>query len=107
MRPSIDPLASLPRPTTFTPGNVFTVSSADELQTMLDRFGDKLVVLMCKASHCKPCKRFAPTYQRIAQQMPDTVLLEIMGDETPVRLLSPVTGRPTGRPFLLGSAPLA
>lgn len=49
---------------------------------MLDRFSDKLVVLMCKASHCKPCKRFAPTYQRMAELMPDTVLLEIMGDET-------------------------
>ncbi len=82
-RQSVDPLASLPRPTAYTPGKVYTLHSPQELDQMVaDRQG-QLLVLMCKASHCKPCKRFAPTYSRMAELLPDSVLLEITGPAAP------------------------
>ncbi len=32
------------------------VHSPDEFQAILDANKDKMVVLMCKATHCRPCK---------------------------------------------------
>lgn len=82
-RQSVDPLASQPRPTVYTPGKVYTLHSPQELDQMVADRQNQLLVLMCKASHCKPCKRFGPTYSRMAELLPDSVLLEITGDETP------------------------
>lgn len=39
-------------------------------------------VLMAKASHCRPCKKFASTYHAFAAQFSDCQLLEIVGDES-------------------------
>ena len=78
-RQSVDPLASQPRPTVYTPGKVYTLHSPQELDQMVADRQSQLLVLMCKASHCKPCKRFAPTYSRMAELLPDSVLLDITG----------------------------
>ncbi|KAG2445683.1 hypothetical protein HXX76_000291 [Chlamydomonas incerta] len=37
---------------------------------------------MCKSSHCKPCKAFMPKYQRMAEILSDSLLLELTGDHS-------------------------
>ncbi|KAL4419546.1 hypothetical protein ABPG77_006877 [Micractinium sp. CCAP 211/92] len=60
---------------------VATVHSPDEFQAILDANKDKMVVLMCKATHCRPCKLFAKKYAMAAMQYSDAVFTQIMGDE--------------------------
>ncbi|GIL47502.1 hypothetical protein Vafri_4310 [Volvox africanus] len=79
-RPSIDPLANKPRAVTAAPGNVYTVYTPEEVEALLNEHKDRLVIIMCKASHCKPCKTFMVKYQRMAQLLPDSLLLDITGD---------------------------
>ncbi|CAL8464622.1 g4157 [Coccomyxa elongata] len=60
------------------------VHSPQDLEEKLQRHDGKLVVLMCKAMSCRPCKMFTRKYQRIAAEHRDdgAVFLEIMGDES-------------------------
>ncbi|KAK9905101.1 hypothetical protein WJX75_009610 [Coccomyxa subellipsoidea] len=63
---------------------VLQVHSAQELKDILQRHDGKLVVLMCKAASCRPCKMFARKYQRIAAEFTSkgAVFFEILGDES-------------------------
>ncbi|EIE19106.1 thioredoxin-like protein [Coccomyxa subellipsoidea C-169] len=63
---------------------VVQVHSALELEDKLQRHDGKLVVLMCKAASCRPCKMFARKYQRMAAEFSTqgAVFLEILGDES-------------------------
>ncbi|GLC44075.1 hypothetical protein PLESTB_000932000 [Pleodorina starrii] len=79
-RPSIDPLANKQRAATASPGSVYTVYSPEEVNGLLAEHKDRLVVVMCKASHCKPCKTFMTVYRRMAELLPDSLLLDIIGD---------------------------
>ncbi|GAB4816320.1 hypothetical protein N2152v2_003366 [Parachlorella kessleri] len=89
----------LPQPTSFAaqsvgqilPGpsregeevlRVSTVHSPAELEAVVAANMDKLVVLMCKAKGCRPCKLFARKYARAADMYRDTVFLELFGDES-------------------------
>lgn len=42
----------------------------------------QLVILMCKARSCRPCKMFTRKFQRMAERFAEVVCLEIMGDES-------------------------
>lgn len=44
---------------------------------------DKLVVLQCGFSHCRPCKKFEGPYEAVARNYPDVSFLKVMGDSTP------------------------
>lgn len=65
------------------PGTVYSLTNPAEVDAALNDHKDKLVVIMCKASHCKPCKTFMTTYNRMAAQLQDSVLLDITGDSSP------------------------
>ncbi|GAX73882.1 hypothetical protein CEUSTIGMA_g1332.t1 [Chlamydomonas eustigma] len=78
---SIDPLAAR---TKYESGHVLTISSPDKLQSLIEEYDGKLVVLMCKSSHCKPCKAFMLKYHGLATRFPDYVFLDVIGDESPV-----------------------
>lgn len=61
---------------------VLTVHSPEEFQEVVAANHGKMIVLMCKATHCRPCKLFAKKYAMAAMQYSDAVFLQIMGDET-------------------------
>lgn len=76
---------------TFLPGQVqldeeisrvMAVHSKEEFEQMLENNPHKLVVLMCKARACRPCKAFARKYGRIADQYTDSLFVEVTGDES-------------------------
>ena len=64
----------------FTSGTVSPIFDRLELGQLLDSHADKLVVLMCKSSHCKPCHKFNRKYQYLAARFQDAVLCTILGD---------------------------
>mmetsp|Transcript_748 Transcript_748/g.2282 ORF Transcript_748/g.2282 Transcript_748/m.2282 type:complete len:260 (-) Transcript_748:789-1568(-) len=63
---------------------VIRIHTPEELKEQLEIHGHDLVVLMCKAHSCRPCKMFMRKYQRIAQQYRDrnVTFLEIFGDDS-------------------------
>ena len=56
--------------------------SSVEFQDIIEQNPGRLVVLMCKAQGCRPCKMFSRKFQRLAEQFQDAIFLDIMGDET-------------------------
>ncbi|PNH10892.1 Thioredoxin H2-1 [Tetrabaena socialis] len=79
-RPSIDPMANKPRPAAASPGTVYSAITPAEVEATIQANKERLVVVMCKSSHCKPCKRFMPKYSRMAELLSDSVLLDVVGD---------------------------
>ncbi|PNH01712.1 hypothetical protein TSOC_012393 [Tetrabaena socialis] len=80
-RPSIDPMANKPRPAAASPGTVYSVTiTPAEVEATIQANKERFVVVMCKSSHCKPCKRFMPKYSRMAELLSDSVLLDVVGD---------------------------
>ena len=63
--------------------------SAQEFQDIIEHNPGSLIVLMCKAQGCRPCKMFSRKFQRLAEQFSDAIFLEIMGDETSDTRVSP------------------
>lgn len=61
---------------------VSLIHSPEEFEAITAANKDKLVVLMCKANHCRPCKMFARKYAAAARQYSDAIFLEVFGDET-------------------------
>ncbi|PSC74643.1 thioredoxin [Micractinium conductrix] len=61
---------------------VTSVHSPEEFKDALAAAGERMVVLMCKAVHCRPCKLFAKTYAAAAAQYSDAHFYEILGDES-------------------------
>ncbi|KAG2453762.1 hypothetical protein HYH02_001973 [Chlamydomonas schloesseri] len=82
-RQSVDPLANKPRAAGPTAGSVYPIYTPEEVEAILNANKEKLVIVMCKASHCKPCKAFMPKYQRMAEILTDSLLLELTGDQSP------------------------
>lgn len=56
--------------------------SSQEFQDVIEHNPGSLIVLMCKAQGCRPCKMFSRKFQRLAEQFQDAIFLDIMGDET-------------------------
>jgi hypothetical protein len=51
-------------------------------QTFVAAHPDQLVVLMCKARACRPCKAFSRKYHHIAEKFTSVIVLDILGDES-------------------------
>lgn len=62
---------------------VRTIHSTAELDEVIASSKDRLVVLMCKAKSCKPCRLFMRKYRALAAYYRDSVFLEVYGDESP------------------------
>lgn len=73
--PTIDPAAD-------SETRVVGVHSPSEFSGIVKANSDKLVVLMCKAKSCRPCKAFTHKYKLIADRYADALFYEIYGDET-------------------------
>eukprot|EP00887_Chlorella_sp_A99_P008290 scaffold12.g8290.t1 len=58
------------------------VHSPSEFEALMAANADKLIVLMCKAKCCRPCKMFARKYKLVADHYADSVFCEIFGDES-------------------------
>lgn len=70
------------RETSLTLAYYVQLHSAQEFQDIIEHNPGSLIVLMCKAQGCRPCKMFSRKFQRLAEQFSDAVFLDIMGDET-------------------------
>lgn len=81
---SVDPAAAS---SVYTPGNLLAIHSPADVDRVLADNRDKLVVVQCKSSHCKPCKAFAKKYMELAGVFKDSVLAEITGDASQVRVV--------------------
>lgn len=79
---SLDPLSAEWSSEEHVPGQVWTVHSPQQLQEVLDKHAQQLVVLMCKSKTCRPCKTFMKKYMAVAQRYQDVLLLQIFGDES-------------------------
>lgn len=58
------------------------VHGPEDWEALLKDSDGKLVIVMCKAKTCRPCKMFSRKYARFAEQFGDTVFAEIVGDES-------------------------
>ncbi|KAL3134876.1 hypothetical protein ABBQ32_007842 [Trebouxia sp. C0010 RCD-2024] len=67
---------------TVAPPTVTSLHSSQEFQDVIEHNPGSLIVLMCKAQGCRPCKMFGRKFQRLAEQFQDAIFLDIMGDET-------------------------
>ena len=62
--------------------SLMQLHSSQEFQDVIEQNPGRLVVLMCKAQGCRPCKMFTRKFQRMSEQYQDAIFLDIMGDET-------------------------
>lgn len=62
--------------------SVTSLHSSAQFQDVIEHNPGRLVVLMCKAQGCRPCKMFSRKFQRMSEQYQDAIFLDIMGDET-------------------------
>ncbi|DBB18683.1 TPA: hypothetical protein ACH3X3_000291 [Trebouxia sp. C0006] len=67
---------------TAAPPSVSSLHSSQEFQDVIEQNPGRLIVMMCKAQGCRPCKMFGRKFQRLAEQFQDAIFLDIMGDET-------------------------
>lgn len=56
------------------------IASQEAFDSTLAENSSKLVVLMCKAKGCRPCKQFAGKYAKLAEHFSDAVFCEVIGD---------------------------
>jgi thioredoxin 1 len=56
------------------------IASQESFDSILSDNASKLVVLMCKAKGCRPCKQFAGKYAKLAEHFSDAVFCEVIGD---------------------------
>ena len=80
--------------------------SSQEFQDVIEQNPGRLIVMMCKAQGCRPCKMFGRKFQRLAEQFGDAIFLDIMGDETNDTRVSAggLQGFCTERLFMMHSA---
>ena len=60
---------------------VYQVANLADLQSQLDKAGDKLVVIDFFATWCGPCKMIAPKIEEMEQSMKNVVFLKVDVDE--------------------------
>lgn len=58
------------------------VHGPGDMDALLAAHPTSLVIVMCKARGCRPCKAFSRKYVSLAEQYPDCVFAEIVGDES-------------------------
>jgi len=57
------------------------ISEDTEFDPLLERAGDKIVVVDFTASWCNPCKLIAPKYEELSSKYPDSIFLKVDVDE--------------------------
>eukprot|EP00889_Picochlorum_renovo_P006441 jgi/Picre1/33471/NNA_008795.t1 len=68
-----------------TPGTsssvvVIDIAKEEEFDAVVAAHPGALVVLMCKAKGCRPCKQFKSKYDTLAKYFTDAVFCEVIGD---------------------------
>lgn len=61
-------------------GDVTVIFSEAELDEILQKNAEQLVVLFCGLTWCRPCKGMQRTYQRLADAYPNVVFLKLFGN---------------------------
>lgn len=51
-----------------------------ELDEFVTRCSDQVVILMCKARACRPCKAFTRKYIHLAERFTSSVFLDVTGE---------------------------
>jgi len=70
-----------PAPERFVPGAVLEIDGPADYAAVRAHLPGRLVVLMCKARSCRPCKAFSRKYGALAARFSEeTAFLEIYGD---------------------------
>ncbi|KAL6772329.1 hypothetical protein ACKKBG_A29820 [Auxenochlorella protothecoides x Auxenochlorella symbiontica] len=64
------------------PSRVVQIHSRAEFDDLLAADPERLVVLMCKALSCRPCKAFKRKYDRASRKYGDVLFCEVFGDES-------------------------
>ncbi len=57
------------------------INSEDKINKVLEKDTDKLVVIMCSATWCMPCKKYAPQLDQMTVNYPDVTFLHVDVDE--------------------------
>jgi len=57
------------------------INSDTSLVNFLEKAADKLVVIMCSATWCTPCKKYAPQLDQMTVEYPDVTFLHVDVDE--------------------------
>jgi hypothetical protein len=76
---SVDPLHQAPG-STYAPGSTFSVHGPAELDEFVTQCSDQVVILMCKARACRPCKAFTRKYMHLAERFTSSVFLDVTGE---------------------------
>lgn len=66
----------------WIPGEVFEVTSVQQVHDIVVDNADRKVILMCKSRSCRPCKAFSVKYKRLAAQHTDTAFLTLTGESS-------------------------
>lgn len=61
-------------------GAVNMIFTADELEETVQKCSDKLVVLMCGLTWCRPCKGISKPYDRFSNFYQQAVFLKMYGN---------------------------
>ncbi|WPT11386.1 Thioredoxin [Picochlorum sp. SENEW3] len=59
---------------------VIDIAKEEEFDAVVAAHPGALVVLMCKAKGCRPCKQFKSKYDTLANYFTDAVFCEVIGD---------------------------
>eukprot|EP01024_Parvocaulis_polyphysoides_P025483 TRINITY_DN2320_c0_g1_i3.p1 TRINITY_DN2320_c0_g1~~TRINITY_DN2320_c0_g1_i3.p1 ORF type:complete len:212 (-),score=18.93 TRINITY_DN2320_c0_g1_i3:276-911(-) len=90
----------------YVPGKVYQINSPLDLDEFLGQYSDELIVLMCKARTCRPCRAFTKKYMKFAESHKKVVFLEVFGDDSMdnrrLMVKLKVTGTPTFKFFRNG-----
>jgi thioredoxin-related protein len=69
--------------TSISPGSssvVVDIANEEAFDALVAAHPGQLVVLMCKAKGCRPCKQFKSKYDTLAKYFADAVFCEVIGD---------------------------
>lgn len=64
----------------WIPGQVFEVTSVQQIKDLVLQNKGHKVLLMCKSKSCRPCKAFTVKYNRLAAQYTDVVFMSVIGE---------------------------
>jgi thiol-disulfide isomerase/thioredoxin len=65
----------------WTRGEVLQVTCTEHVDSVLQKEKERLVVIQCTFSWCRPCKGFKPKYVRLAVEYPQVAFLSLVANE--------------------------